>query len=122
MVYVQTRLRIADNSGGRYLKCIRILKGSERLGGKLSDMIVVVIKRATPNKKVKKGEIYKAIIVQLASQSSRYGGMYIRFGENCAVLLTRQQIPIANRIFGPIALELRAKRYLKLVSMAPFVV
>jgi large subunit ribosomal protein L14 len=122
MVQQETILRIADNSGARKALVIRVLGGSKRRYAGLGDKVVVTIKDAIPNGQVKKGEIAKAVIVRTAKETRREDGTYIRFDENAAVLLTDTGEPRATRIFGPVARELRDKRYMKIVSLAPEVI
>jgi large subunit ribosomal protein L14 len=119
MVQMRTVLDVADNSGARKVMCIKVLGGSRRRYATVGDVIVVSIKEAIPNAKVKKGDVSKAVIVRTAKEISRSDGTYIRFDDNSAVLLDNQQEPIGTRIFGPVARELRAKRFLKIISLAP---
>ena len=112
-------LEVADNSGARKVMCIKVLGGSRRRYATVGDVIVVSVKEAIPNAKVKKGEVAKAVIVRTAKEISRSDGSYIRFDDNSAVLLDNQHEPIGTRIFGPVARELRAKRFLKIISLAP---
>jgi large subunit ribosomal protein L14 len=119
MVQTQTVLSVADNSGARKVMCIKVLGGSRRRYATVGDVVVVAVKEAIPNAKVKKGEVTRAVIVRTAKEVSRPDGSYIRFDENSAVLLDNQHEPIGTRIFGPVARELRAKRFLKIISLAP---
>ena len=119
MVQVQTVLDVADNSGARKVMCIKVLGGSKRRYASVGDVIVVAVKEAIPNAKVKKGDVSRAVIVRTAKEVSREDGSYIRFDDNSAVLLDAQHEPIGTRIFGPVARELRAKRFLKIISLAP---
>jgi large subunit ribosomal protein L14 len=119
MVQTQTVLSVADNSGARKVMCIKVLGGSRRRYATVGDVVVVAVKEAIPNAKVKKGEVTRAVIVRTAKEVSRPDGSYIRFDENSAVLLDAQHEPIGTRIFGPVARELRAKRFLKIISLAP---
>src|SRR5271167_2465514 len=119
MVQVQTVLDVADNSGARKVMCIKVLGGSKRRYATIGDIIVVAVKEAIPNAKVKKGDVSKAVIVRTAREVSRTDGSYIRFDDNSAVLIDNQNEPIGTRIFGPVARELRAKRFLKIISLAP---
>jgi len=119
MVQTRTILAVADNSGARKVMCIKVLGGSRRRYATVGDVIVVSIKEAIPNAKVKKGEVAKAVIVRTAREISRDDGSYIRFDDNSAVLIDNQHEPIGTRIFGPVARELRAKRFLKIISLAP---
>ena len=119
MVQTQTVLSVADNSGARKVMCIKVLGGSKRRYATIGDIIVVAVKEAIPNAKVKKGDVSKAVIVRTAREVSRSDGSYIRFDDNSAVLIDNQNEPIGTRIFGPVARELRAKRFLKIISLAP---
>ena len=119
MIQTQTVLDVADNSGARKVMCIKVLGGSRRKYATIGDVIVVSIKEAIPNAKVKKGEVAKAVIVRTSKEVPRPDGSYIRFDNNSAVLIDNQHEPIGTRIFGPVARELRAKRFLKIISLAP---
>jgi large subunit ribosomal protein L14 len=119
MVQTTTTLDVADNSGAKKIMCIRVLGGTKRKYASLGDVIVVSIKEAIPNAKVKKGEIAKAVIVRTRKEVSRQDGSYIRFDANSAVLVDKDNEPIGTRIFGPVARELRAKRFMKIISLAP---
>jgi large subunit ribosomal protein L14 len=119
MVQTETVLSVADNSGARKVMCIKVLGGSKRRYATIGDIIVVAVKEAIPNAKVKKGDVSKAVIVRTAREVSRSDGSYIRFDDNSAVLIDNQNEPIGTRIFGPVARELRAKRFLKIISLAP---
>jgi large subunit ribosomal protein L14 len=119
MVQMRTMLEVADNSGARKVQCIKVLGGSRRRYATVGDIIVVSIKEAIPNAKVKKGDVHHAVIVRTAKEISRGDGSYIRFDDNSAVLLDTQHEPIGTRIFGPVARELRARRFLKIISLAP---
>ena len=119
MVQMSTILEVADNSGARKVMCVKVLGGSKRKYATVGDVIVVSVKEAIPNAKVKKGEVAKAVIVRTSKEISRPDGSYIRFDNNSAVLVDNQHEPIGTRIFGPVARELRAKRFLKIVSLAP---
>jgi large subunit ribosomal protein L14 len=119
MVQTTTTLDVADNSGAKKIMCIRVLGGTKRKYASLGDIIVVSIKEAIPNAKVKKGEIAKAVIVRTKKEVSRQDGSYIRFDANSAVLVDKDNEPIGTRIFGPVARELRAKRFMKIISLAP---
>ncbi|HUN59703.1 MAG TPA: 50S ribosomal protein L14 [Candidatus Binataceae bacterium] len=119
MVQTETVLSVADNSGARKVMCIKVLGGSKRRYATIGDIIVVAVKEAIPNAKVKKGDVSKAVIVRTAREVSRTDGSYIRFDDNSAVLIDNQNEPIGTRIFGPVARELRAKRFLKIISLAP---
>ena len=119
MVQMQTTLDVADNSGAKKLMCIKVLGGSKRKYASIGDVIVVSIKEAIPGAKVKKGEVAKAVIVRTAKEVARADGSYIRFDSNSAVLINKDNEPIGTRIFGPVARELRAKRFMKIISLAP---
>jgi len=119
MVQSETILDVADNSGARSVLCIKVLGGSRRRYATVGDVIVVSVKEAIPNAKVKKGDVLKAVIVRTAKEVGRSDGSFIRFDTNSAVLIDNQQEPIGTRIFGPVARELRAKRFMKILSLAP---
>ena len=119
MVQTTTTLDVADNSGAKKVMCIRVLGGTKRKYASIGDIIVVSIKEAIPNAKVKKGEVAKAVIVRTKKEVSRQDGRYIRFDTNRAVLVDKDNEPIGTRIFGPVARELRAKRFMKIISLAP---
>jgi large subunit ribosomal protein L14 len=122
MVQQESVLKIADNSGARRALVIRVLGGSRRRYAGLGDVVVVTIKDAIPTGQIKKGEVAKAVIVRTAKETRRQDGSYIRFDENAAVLITDQGEPRATRIFGPVGRELREKRFMKIVSLAPEVI
>lgn len=119
MIQMQTRLNVADNSGAREVMCIKVLGGSKRRFAAIGDIIVVSIKEALPNSKVKKGDVAKAVVVRTKHKLRRPDGSYIRFDDNSAVLINAAKEPIGTRIFGPVARELRAKQFVKIVSLAP---
>ncbi|MEE9549036.1 MAG: 50S ribosomal protein L14 [Candidatus Binatia bacterium] len=119
MVQMSTVLNVADNSGARKVLCIKVLGGSKRKYASIGDIIVVSIKEAIPNSKVKKGDVMKAVVVRTAKEIGRPDGTYIRFDSNSAVLIDNQREPVGTRIFGPVARELRAKRFMKIISLAP---
>jgi len=119
MVQAESILDVADNSGARKVLCIKVLGGSKRRYATIGDIIVVSVKEAIPNAKVKKGDVMKAVIVRTAKEVGRPDGSYIRFDNNSAVLIDNQREPIGTRIFGPVARELRAKRFMKIISLAP---
>ena len=119
MIQAQTILDVADNSGARKVMCIKVLGGSKRRYASIGDVIVVSIKEAIPNAKVKKGDVAKAVIVRTAKEIARPDGSYIRFDSNSAVLINKDNEPIGTRIFGPVARELRAKKFMKIISLAP---
>ena len=119
MIQQQTVLDVADNSGAKKVMCIKVLGGSKRKYASIGDVIVVSVKEAIPNAKVKKGEVARAVIVRTAKEITRPDGSYIRFDGNSAVLVNKDNEPIGTRIFGPVARELRAKRFMKIISLAP---
>lgn len=119
MIQMQSRLEVADNSGARKLQCIKVLGGSKRKYAGIGDVIVCSVKEASPTGKVKKGDVVQAVIVRTRKSVVRNDGSYIRFDENAAVLLNKQGEPIGNRVFGPVARELRAKSFMRIVSLAP---
>jgi large subunit ribosomal protein L14 len=119
MVQTTSTLDVADNSGAKKIMCIRVLGGTRRKYASIGDIIVVSIKEAIPNAKVKKGEVAKAVIVRTKKEVSRQDGSYIRFDTNSAVLVDKDNEPVGTRIFGPVARELRAKRFMKIISLAP---
>ena len=122
MIQMQTMLDVADNTGAKKARCIKVLGGTHRRYAGLGDVIVVSIKEALPNSRVKKGDVAKAVIVRTAREHGRPDGSYIKFDNNSAVLINAQGEPIGTRIFGPVARELRAKRFMKIISLAPEVV
>ena len=122
MIQQETRLRVADNTGAKEILCIRVLGGSKRRYASVGDVIVVTIKSAIPGGVVKKGETSKAVVVRTKKEVRRKDGSYIRFDDNAAVLLNEQSEPAGTRVFGPVARELRDKRYMKIVSLAPEVI
>jgi large subunit ribosomal protein L14 len=119
MIQTTTTLDVADNSGAKRVMCIRVLGGTRRKYASIGDIIIVSIKEAIPNAKVKKGDVARAVIVRTRKEVSRTDGSYIRFDVNSAVLVDKDNEPIGTRIFGPVARELRAKRFMKIVSLAP---
>ena len=119
MIQMQSNLFVADNSGARKIQCIKVLGGSKRRSASIGDIIVVSIKDAMPRAKVKKGDVYKAVIVRTSKDFQRLDGTAIRFDKNAAVLLDKQEEPIATRIFGPVTRELRTKKFMKIISLAP---
>jgi large subunit ribosomal protein L14 len=119
MIQMQTRLNVADNSGAKEVQCIKVLGGSHKRVASIGDIIVVSIKDALPNSKVKKGDVAKAVVVRTIHKLRRADGSYIRFDDNSAVLINAAKEPIGTRIFGPVARELRAKQFVKIVSLAP---
>ena len=119
MIQQSSVLDVADNSGAKKVYCIKVLGGSRRRYASVGDIIVVSVREAIPGAKVKKGEIARAVVVRTSKEISRPDGSYIRFDGNSAVLITKENEPIGTRIFGPVARELRAKRFMKIVSLAP---
>jgi large subunit ribosomal protein L14 len=119
MIQMQSILDVADNSGAKKVGCIKILGGTRRRYASLGDVIVVSVKDAIPNSKIRKGDVVKAVIVRTKKEVGRTDGSFIKFDDNSAVLITPQGDPIGTRIFGPVARELRAKRFMKIVSLAP---
>ena len=119
MIQMQTVLDVADNSGAKRVMCIKVLGGSRRRYASIGDVIVVSVQEAIPNAKVKKGDVAKAVIVRTKKEVSRQDGSYIRFDTNSAVLVDKDNEPVGTRIFGPVARELRAKRFMKIISLAP---
>jgi large subunit ribosomal protein L14 len=119
MIQQESVLQVADNSGARKVACIRVLGGSGRRYASIGDVIVVSIKEAIPNARVKKGDVRRAVVVRTRKGIGRADGSYIRFDDNAAVLLDTQREPVGTRIFGPVARELRARRFMKIISLAP---
>ena len=119
MIQIQSRLKVADNSGAKEIMCIKVLGGSRRRYGRLGDIIVASVKDAIPESNVKKGTIVRAVIVRTSKEKRRQDGTYIKFDDNAAVLLSKADEPVGTRVFGPVARELRGKGFLKIVSMAP---
>ena len=119
MIQMQTMLDAADNSGVKRLCCIKVLGGSRRRYAGVGDIIVVSVKEAIPNGKVKKGDVHKAVVVRTVKEIGRADGSFLRFDQNSAVLVNPQGEPIGTRIFGPVARELRARKYMKIISLAP---
>jgi large subunit ribosomal protein L14 len=119
MIQVTANLEVADNSGARLVKCIKVLGGSRRKYAALGDVIVVSIKECLPGTKVKKGDIARAVVVRTKREYLRSDGSYIKFDSNSAVLINKDREPIGTRIFGPVARELRAKKFMKIISLAP---
>ena len=122
MIQPETRLKVADNSGAKEIKCIRVLGGSFRRFGNIGDVIVAAVKTATPGGVVKKGDVVKAVIVRTTKGIQRSDGTYIRFDDNAAVIIDNNKQPRGTRIVGPIARELRDKDYMKIISLAPEVI
>ena len=119
MVQQETRLRVADNTGAKEILCIRVLGGSTRRYANIGDVIVASVKDATPGGVVKKGDVVKAVVVRSKKGARRKDGSYIKFDSNAAVLLSKQGEPVGTRIFGPVARELRAANFMKIISLAP---
>jgi large subunit ribosomal protein L14 len=120
MIQESTRLTVADNSGAKIVECFRVLGGSRRRYARVGDIIVASVKSAIPNGNVKKGQVVKCVVVRTRKEIGRKDGTYIRFGDNAAVILAEESMePIGTRIFGPVARELRAKKFMKIVSLAP---
>jgi large subunit ribosomal protein L14 len=122
MIQMQTVLDIADNSGAKKVQCIKVLGGSHRRYARVGDIVKVTVKEAIPNSKVRKGTVMEAVIVRTAKEMRRPDGTYIRFDDNSAVLVKPDKEPIGTRIFGPVARELRQKRFMKIISLAPEVI
>ena len=119
MIQVHTQLTVADNSGAKRVFCIRVLGGTRRRYARVGDIIVVSVKEALPHSKVKKGDVMRAVVVRTVKETPRPDGSYIKVDDNSAVLINPQGDPIGTRIFGPVARELRAKRFMKIISLAP---
>ena len=119
MIQAESRLKVADNSGARKVLCIKVLGGSKRRYARVGDVIVCTVKEAIPNGAVKKGDVVKAVVVRCAKEVRRADGSYIKFDDNAAVIIDAQGNPRGTRIFGPVARELRDRRYMKIVSLAP---
>jgi large subunit ribosomal protein L14 len=122
MIQMQTMLSVADNSGAKKVSCIKVLGGTRKRYASVGDIIVVAVKEAIPNSKVKKGDVMKAVVVRTKKEIGRYDGSSLRFDDNSAVLINEQLEPVGTRIFGPVARELRARQFMKIVSLAPEVV
>ncbi len=122
MIQMQTMLDVADNSGAKKVQCIKVLGGSKRRYARIGDIVKVTVKEAIPNSKVKKGTVMEAVIVRTAKEIRRPDGTYIRFDDNSAVLIKADKEPVGTRIFGPVARELRHKRFMKIISLAPEVI
>jgi len=119
MIQTETILNVADNSGAKKLYCIKVLGGTRRRYARVGDVIVVSVKESLPKSKVKKGDVLRAVVVRTTKETKRYDGSYIRFDDNSAVLINQTGEPIGTRIFGPVARELRARRFMKIISLAP---
>lgn len=119
MIQMQTKLSVADNSGAKKVQCVKVLGGSKRRYASIGDEIIVSVKEALPNSKVRKGEVKRAVVVRTAKEVARPDGTYIRFDDNAAVLIDKLGQPLGTRIFGPVARELRGRQYMKIISLAP---
>jgi large subunit ribosomal protein L14 len=119
MIQTESTLKVADNSGAKLLLCIKVLGGSKRRYAGVGDIIIVSVKEAIPNSKVSKGSVMRAVIVRTAKELRRPDGSFIKFDDNSAVLINQQNEPVGTRIFGPVARELRAKKFMKIISLAP---
>jgi len=119
MIQMQSKLEVADNSGAKLVKCIKVLGGSKRMVAHLGDVVVVAVQEALPNGKIKKGEVKKGVIVRTSYPIRREDGSYIRFDKNSIVILNAQNEPVGTRIFGPVARELRGRNFTKICSLAP---
>ena len=119
MIQCETYLKVADNTGAKEIKCIRVLGGAKRKYGNIGDVVVASVRKAAPNGTVKKGEVVKAVIVRMRKQKRRPDGSYIRFDDNAAVIINDQKMPRGTRIFGPVARELRDSGFMKICSLAP---
>lgn len=122
MIQMESVLEVADNSGARRVSCVKVLGGAKRRYASIGDVIVVSVKEALPNSRVKKKQLHKAVVVRTRKEVGRDDGSYIRFDDNSCVLIDANREPIGTRIFGPVARELRAKRFMKIVSLAPEVI
>ncbi|MDT8318059.1 MAG: 50S ribosomal protein L14 [bacterium] len=119
MIQMQSILNVADNSGAKKVYCVKVLGGSKKNIAKIGELIIVSVREALPNAKVKKGDVQKAVIVRTVKEIARPDGSFIRFDDNAAVLIDKNNEPVGTRIFGPVARELRAKKFMKIVSLAP---
>jgi len=122
MIQQETRLKVADNTGAKEVLCIKVLGGSKKKYAKTGDLIIITIKKAIPGSNVKKGEVHKAVVVRTKKERKRLDGSYIRFDDNAAVLVNDSKEPKGTRVFGPVARELREKRFMKILSLAPEVI
>ena len=122
MIQQETRLKVADNTGAKEVLCIKVLGGSRKRYAKLGDLIVITVKKTIPNSNIKKGEVHKAVVVRTNKESKRKDGSYIRFDDNAVVIIDNQQEPTGTRVFGPVARELREKKFMKILSLAPEVI
>jgi len=119
MIQMQTRLKVVDNSGAKEVMCIKVLGGTRRRYARVGDVIVATVKKALPEGKVKKGDVVKAVVVRTKKEFRRVDGSYIRFDDNAAVIIDDKGEPVGSRIFGPVVRELRAKNFMKIISLAP---
>lgn len=119
MIQMQTRLDVADNSGAKKVQCIKVLGGSKRRYASIGDVIIVSVKEALPNTKVKKGDVRRAVVVRTSKEVARTDGTYIRFDDNAVVLINNQGEPVGTRVFGPVARELRTRASMRIISLAP---
>lgn len=119
MIQVQTQMTVADNSGAKKVSCIRVLGGTRRRYARVGDIIIVAVKEALPHSKVKKGDVMRAVVVRTVKETRRPDGSYIKFDDNSAVLINPQGDPIGTRIFGPVVRELRGRKFMKIISLAP---
>ena len=122
MIQQETKLNVADNTGAKQALCIKVLGGSRKRYARLGDIIVVTVKKAIPNSNIKKGSVRKAVVVRAKKESKRKDGSYIRFDDNAIVIIDNQKEPEGTRVFGPVARELREKKYMKILSLAPEVI
>ena len=122
MIQQETRLNVADNTGAKQVLCIKVLGGSRKRYAKVGDLIVITVKKTIPNSNIKKGEVCKAVVVRTSKEYKRKDGSYIRFDDNAVVIIDNQQEPTGTRVFGPIARELREKKFMKILSLAPEVI
>lgn len=119
MIHLLTRLGVADNSGAKQVRCVKVIGGSHRKVASVGDVIVVSIRDAIPRGKVKKGDVYRAVVVRVSKEYRRADGSHIKFGDNAVVLIDKQGEPIGTRVFGPVPRELRARNFMKIISLAP---
>ena len=119
MIQMRTRCEVADNSGAKVVRCVKILGGAGKMAGGVGDVVVVSVQVAVPNSKVKKGEVHKAVVVRTVSSVKRGDGTFVKFFKNAVVLLNKQMEPLGTRIFGPVPRELRARSFMKIISLAP---
>ena len=122
MIQQETRLKVADNTGAKEVLCIKVLGGSRKRYAKLGDLIVITVKKTIPNSNIKKGEVCKAVVVRTNKEYKRKDGSYIRFDDNAVVIIDNQEEPSGTRVFGPVARELREKKFMKILSLAPEVI